>query len=69
MTVKGWFGAALMFAGAAFALGFFFVPPQVLIPELTRDPQLRLFPEGIVGMWAAAVGLALLIGDLRRTRR
>jgi hypothetical protein len=64
-----WLGVALLVAGVAFGLGFFFVPPQVLIPELIRDPQVRMVPEGLVGLWLAAIGLFLLLSGTRTGRR
>lgn len=59
-----WAGTVLIVAGVGFALGFAFVPPQVLIPELIRDPSVRL-PEGLVGLWLAGIGVVLLISARR----
>ncbi|OLT31090.1 hypothetical protein BJF79_37615 [Actinomadura sp. CNU-125] len=63
---RAWTGAGLVVVGLAVALGFAFVPPQVLIPELIGDPRLRGFPEGPVGLWLAGMGVLLALSGTRR---
>jgi hypothetical protein len=67
--IKLWLGVLFVVAGVGFALGFAFVPPHVLIPELIRQPRLSLVPEGLVGLWLVLIGAMLLVSALRRGQR
>lgn len=63
--VRLWVGAGLVVVGLAVALGFAFVPPHVLIPELIDDPRPMGFVEGLVGFWIAGMGVLLAASAFR----
>jgi hypothetical protein len=62
--VRAGVGAALIVLGMLFMVGAFFVPPA----ELLRDPELIPMPERLLGLWAIAVGVLLLLPLRRRPR-
>jgi hypothetical protein len=60
---KTWAGTLLIVLGVLFSLGFFFVPPQDLIPALLSAPGVLPMPEVLLGYWAVLVGVGLLVAD------